>query len=262
MRASTIAETTIATQQEPELGRHAQNLALAEREEPLRIAAHRARLADALGQAAIERERRKGHDQGRHADSRDEPAVERSRRAAPATQRDRDRGVERQAEVLPGRRRAGSRVRPMIEPTERSMPPVMMMKVIGSATSADLGHQPALVEQVAGGEEAVGLVGEHDQRGDQDQQEDALVAQERARVRSSSRGRLWAMVATNPPSVPWSMQACSNGSVERPRFKRKGACVQFLVIMCGLDVPSVSMHQSGASSGGEETTSYSCPLSN
>ena len=27
-------------------------------------------------------------------------------------------------------------VSPMIEPTERSMPPVMMMKVIGSATSA------------------------------------------------------------------------------------------------------------------------------
>ena len=40
-------------QQEPELGRHAQDLALAEAEEPLRIAAHRARLADALGQAAV-----------------------------------------------------------------------------------------------------------------------------------------------------------------------------------------------------------------
>ena len=44
--------------------------------------------------------------------------------------------------------------RPRIEPTERSMPPVMMMKVIGSATSPTSVIEPALVEQVVDGEEA------------------------------------------------------------------------------------------------------------
>ncbi len=48
-----------AEDQEPELGRHAEQVARAEHEEPFGIAAHRARLADALGEAAIERQGRR-----------------------------------------------------------------------------------------------------------------------------------------------------------------------------------------------------------
>ena len=59
--------------QEPELGRDAAQVALAEDEEPVRVAAHRAGLADALGEAAIEGQGGQRGDQRRDADAGDEP---------------------------------------------------------------------------------------------------------------------------------------------------------------------------------------------
>ena len=69
---------------------------------------------------------------------------------------------------------------PRIEPTERSMPPVTMTKVMMMAIEPDLGHQPALVEQVVDGEELVGLPVEHEERDDDEQGEDGLVAEQPA----------------------------------------------------------------------------------
>ena len=56
------------------------------------------------------------------------------------------------------------------------MPPVTMTKVIGERDQPDLGHQPALVEQVVEGEEAVGLPVEHEERQHQEERQDRLVA--------------------------------------------------------------------------------------
>ena len=110
-------------------------LALAEHVEPVRIAAHRAGLADALGEAAIERQRARA---SRSAAARAKrvmisPLTKPAKRAderARATMAT-GSGRPRFCQNTPSR----IAVRPRIEPTERSMPPVMMTKVMASATS-------------------------------------------------------------------------------------------------------------------------------
>ena len=181
-------------EQEPELRRHAEDLALAEDEEPFGIAAHRARLADALGEAAIERQRRQRHDQRRHA-----KRVMIRPLTKPATRADDDREHDREPAAA-GRafcQKTPSRIaeRPRIEPTERSMPPVMMTKVIGSGDQPDLGHQPALVEQVGRRSRTGRCWAPRTSRASaQDQREDRLVAEQEAAERAvgiASAGSCW-----------------------------------------------------------------------
>ena len=142
--------------------RHAEEFALAEHEEPFGIAAHRARLADAFGEPAIERERRQRRDERRHAEARDDQAVDEAGNAADDdAQHHGER--QRQAEILPEHAEqdgdeAEDRADREIDAAGHDD------EGHGERDETDLGHQPALIEQILGGEEAVGLEGQHDQR--------------------------------------------------------------------------------------------------
>src|SRR6202020_2862851 len=87
-------------EQEEELHRHAEHVPLAEKIEPFRIAAHRMRLAYALGETAIERERRDRHDERRHFDPRDDESVDEARERADEERED-DRQRKRKMKGLP-----------------------------------------------------------------------------------------------------------------------------------------------------------------
>ena len=52
--------------------------------------------------------------------------------------------------------------KPIIEPTERSMPPVIMIGVITNASKTNLDTQPRDLEKVTGSEEVVPCNAEHD----------------------------------------------------------------------------------------------------
>src|SRR6202044_3790857 len=87
-------------EQKQKLRRHAEHVALAEKIEPFRIAAHRMRLAYALGETTIERERRDRHDERGHSNPRDDKAVDEARERADEERKD-DRQWQRKAERLP-----------------------------------------------------------------------------------------------------------------------------------------------------------------
>ena len=134
------------------------------------------RLADPLGEAAIERERRDRHDQRRHLDPRDDEAVDEAGEPADEERED-DRQRQRKAEILP-----------RIAEHDRAQADDRADRKVDAAgdddeghrqrDEADLGHQPALVEQVVDREEAIVERAEADQRDDEDDREQRLVALE------------------------------------------------------------------------------------
>ena len=141
--------------EDPQLHRHAEELALPQHEEPVGIAPYRARLADAFGETAIEGERRQRGDERRHAEAGDDQSVEQPRHAA--DQDPEDHG-ERQwdAKVLPedaeqygdkAEDRSDRKIDAAGDDDEGH----------GERHESDLRHQPALIEQIVGGEEAIGL---------------------------------------------------------------------------------------------------------
>ena len=163
--------------EEPELKGHAQHLALAEEEEPFRIAAHRAGLADAFGEAAVEGQRGQRGDQRRHVEAGDDEAVaEPGQRAA--GQRASHGERQGQADILPEHAEQDGR-----EPQNRADRQIDAAgdddEGHGQGDESDLRHQAALVEQVVGGEEPVRQQGEHDQGEDGERRQNGLVAEER-----------------------------------------------------------------------------------
>ena len=90
--------------------------------------------------------------------------------------------------------------RPTIEPTDRSMPPVMMMNVIGSAMQADLGHQAALIQQIVDGQEALVEKAEDRKRDHQNRRQQRLMTDKPARRGASgTSGARTAMAPILPP---------------------------------------------------------------
>ena len=71
-------------------------------------------------------------------------------------------------------------VMPRIEPTDRSMPPVMMTKVMMIAISPTSVISRPWLNRLSSGEEPVRLPVEHEEREDDEQREDRLVAEELA----------------------------------------------------------------------------------
>ena len=137
------------------------------------------RLADALGEAAIERERRDRHDERRHLEPRNDEAVDEAGERADA-KRERDRQRQRKAEGLPG-----------IAEHDRAQADDRADREVDAAgdddeghrqrDEPDLGHQPALVEEVVEGEEAVVEGAEADQRDNENDREQCLVPLKPAR---------------------------------------------------------------------------------
>jgi hypothetical protein len=162
--------------QDPQLRRNAEHFALAEHEEPVGIAAHRAGLADAFGKAAIEGERRQRRDQRRHLEARDDEAVDEAGDAAD-DDGEHHRGGQGNAEIVPedaeqdgaeAEDRADREVDAAGDDDEGHR----------QGDQADLGHQAALIEDVGRREELVGLLRQEEQHDDQQEAENGLVSQE------------------------------------------------------------------------------------
>ena len=156
----------------------AQKVLLAEGVEPLRVAAHRTSLGNALGEPAEQRQRGQRGDQRRQSDPGDEQAVEQPARRADEHGHG-DGEPERQAPVLPGDAendgreaddRADGEVDAAGDDDQRHR----------QGDERDLGRQPALVEQVLRIEELIRQQRHEDHAHHQDDEQDRLLAKQQA----------------------------------------------------------------------------------
>ena len=198
----------------------AEEVLLAEDVEPVRVAAHGASLRDALREAAEEGQRRQRGDERRQPDARDEEGVEEAAGGA-------DEAGPRRWPASSGRPQSCQATpsmmatRPTMEPTERSMPPVMMMSVMGNAMSAISAARRPWLSRLSAVRKLSDCERQQEDADDEDDEEDGLLAQQDALQRAAA-GRESRRAGGRGRHLASPMPAPGGGDAARPRARWRG----------------------------------------